>query len=52
MAQLGSQSVIDSIGPAGAGFARIAEYSRLALGLPRHGTCERMPQFCAAAQPS
>jgi hypothetical protein len=30
----------------------IAEYSRLALGLPRHGTCERMPQFCAAAQPS
>ena len=28
-----------------------AEYSRLALGLPRHGTCERMPQFCAAAQP-
>jgi hypothetical protein len=29
-----------------------AEYSRLALGLPRHGTCERMPQFCAAARPS
>jgi len=29
-----------------------AEYSRLALGLPRHGTCERMPRFCAAAQPS
>ena len=29
-----------------------AEYSRLALGLPWHGTCERMPQFCAAAQPS
>ncbi len=29
-----------------------AEYSRLALGLPRHGTCERVPQFCAAAQPS
>jgi len=27
----------------------IAEYSRLTLGLPRHGTCERMPQFCAAA---
>jgi len=26
-----------------------AEYSRLTLGLPRHGTCEQMPQFCAAA---
>ena len=26
-----------------------AEYSRLALGLPRHGTCERMPQLCAVA---
>ena len=34
------------------GLVRAAEYSRLALGLPRHGTCERMPQFCAAAQPS
>jgi hypothetical protein len=29
-------------------FARIAEYSRFTLGLPRHGTCEQMPQFCAA----
>jgi len=29
--------------------ARIAEYSRLTLGLPRHGTCEQMPQFCEAA---
>jgi hypothetical protein len=28
-----------------------AEYSRLTLGLPRHGTCEQMSQFCAAAQP-
>jgi hypothetical protein len=27
----------------------IAEYSRLTLGLPRHGTCEQMPQFCEAA---
>jgi hypothetical protein len=27
----------------------IAEYSRLTLGLPRHGTCEQVPQFCAAA---
>jgi hypothetical protein len=26
-----------------------AEYSRLTLGLPRHGSCEQMPQFCAAA---
>jgi hypothetical protein len=26
-----------------------AEYSRLTLGLPRHGTCEQMPEFCAAA---
>jgi hypothetical protein len=31
---------------------QIAEYSRLALGLPRHGTCEQMHRFCAAAQPS
>ncbi len=30
-------------------FAQIAEYSRLTLGLPRHGTCEQMPEFCAAA---
>jgi hypothetical protein len=29
--------------------AQNAEYSRLTLGLPRHGTCEQMPQFCAAA---
>jgi hypothetical protein len=29
--------------------AHIAEYSRLTLGLPRHGTCEQMRQFCAAA---
>jgi hypothetical protein len=29
--------------------APIAEYSRLTLGLPRQGTCERMPRFCAAA---
>jgi hypothetical protein len=28
---------------------QIAEYSRLTLGLPRHGTCEQMPRFCAAA---
>ncbi len=28
---------------------QIAEYSRLTLGLPRHGTCEQMPLFCAAA---
>jgi hypothetical protein len=28
---------------------QIAEYSRLTLGLPRHGTCEQVPQFCAAA---
>jgi hypothetical protein len=28
---------------------QIAEYSRSTLGLPRHGTCEQMPQFCAAA---
>jgi len=27
----------------------IAEYSRLTFGLPRHGACEQMPQFCAAA---
>jgi hypothetical protein len=27
----------------------IAEYSRLTLGLPRHGTCEQMPRFWAAA---
>lgn len=26
-----------------------SEYSRLTLGLPRHGTCEQMPEFCAAA---
>jgi hypothetical protein len=26
-----------------------AEYSRLTLGLPRHGTCEQMPRFCEAA---
>jgi hypothetical protein len=31
-----------------AGSAPPAEYSRLALGLPRHGTCEQMAQFCAA----
>ena len=30
-------------------FAQIAEYSRFTLGLPRHGACEQMPQFCAAA---
>jgi hypothetical protein len=29
--------------------AQIAEYSRLTLGLPRHGTCGQVPQFCAAA---
>jgi hypothetical protein len=33
----------------GLDFALIADYSRLMLGLPRHGTCEQMPQFCAAA---
>jgi hypothetical protein len=27
----------------------IADYLRLTLGLPRHGTCEQMPEFCAAA---
>ena len=26
-----------------------AEYSRLTLGLPRHGTCEQMPRLCAVA---
>jgi len=29
-----------------------AEYSRLTLGLPRHGTCEQMPRFCVAAWPN
>ncbi len=28
---------------------QITEYSRLTLGLPRHGTCVQMPWFCAAA---
>jgi hypothetical protein len=34
---------------AGAEFVQIAEYSRLTLGLPRHGTCEQMPRLCAVA---
>jgi hypothetical protein len=33
----------------GSGHSLPAEYSRLTVGLPRHGTCEQMPQFCAAA---
>jgi hypothetical protein len=28
------------------------DYLRLTLGLPRHGTCEQMPEFCAAAWPN
>ena len=44
-----SRSVIGPAGQPCGGSKQIADHSRLALGLPRHGTCEQMPQICAAA---
>src|SRR5260370_20172885 len=40
---------VEYFGKCSSARAATAEYSRLTLGLPRHGTCEQMPLFCAAA---